>query len=95
MNIFNDNKGFFQRGKSFGGKGFIEPLLEMLRNRQMDTGSMNKPNAPTAQGFSPMMTEEELKRLHPEWFANEQQQAVPQMPYIPQRTQQTQIGGLR
>jgi len=30
MSFLNNDKGFFQGGKSFGGRGFLEPLLANL-----------------------------------------------------------------
>lgn len=37
-NIFQNNKGFFQGGKSFGGKGFIEPLTQALQGIGQNLG---------------------------------------------------------
>ena len=48
MNFLNNNKGFFQGGKSFGGKGFLEPLGKMLGNLKPQAATQQDPNSPQA-----------------------------------------------
>lgn len=100
MNIFNDNKGFFQGGKSFGGKGFIEPLLQMLRERKIQQGGQSTgPQAfngvvgDTGQGIQNNMNGY-FDPVTGQWISYSQIKQQ-ELPYIPQRTQQIQIGGLK